>query len=908
VESRHIRVVIARLRYRFRALFRRGALESEMLDEMRLHLERRIAVLVERGMTPAAARLAARKEFGNVSVHQEEGRDARGTQWLDTLLGDLRFALRHFGRRRLATATIVAVLSLGIAVHAFELTLLRVATVKPPPGISSSVPLARVRGLYRAANQPEWSGRWMPYPEVRQLAALDGVFSSLAVSSFARVVVARGIGRRDDIDEQVVTVQFVNDDYFRTLGVDVLRGQGLPRSGSGATGGELVGVVSDATWDRVLGRPDTVGQTLVVNGRLVRVAGVAPPRFTSSIGSDNPGLTMWMPLESRPLILAASGATAFALASPDSGLFEVVGRLRDGINADSATRMVRLASAGIRAAITQPTSLDTPRILYDIDAVNLRGVTEVGSDLPLITGIWAIVSTLILLVVCTNVSGLIAASAATRGHEIAVRLSLGASRRRIVRQLLTESCILSLAGSAAGVLIYWSAFRLARAIPEAQYYAPDLGTLSLALVSALGVGILFGLTPALHAARGDVRGALSASGPGVTGPSRLQRTLVTAQITLTQPLLVAIASFVAILLMMSPKELPESVQEQVVKFSIDQGSLAGGPEERVAALQRMFTHILETPGVVSVLPDASKSGEMKFSVVEQERVAGPVTGKRGGKQVTAALWVTRPGFFKLLDVPLLGGDDRIIADSMRTLVIGTDLARSLLGDVNPVGRYLEATAPGVERRRYLVTGVYDSRLIGETDQPVVYRPVRSWWPSKYLVRTSRPASDLMIPVRRAIRAELPTIPIDSWTTLADYSARQGKQARMGVLVITGTVTLVLLISCIGLYGVVSLAVLQRQREIGIRMALGARAREVVSLFYRSGMKLTVMGLVFGLPISLAGAYILLSMENLNLQGRPSVLLVGAGVGAVMLIVASLATVFPATRAATVDPVSVLRSE
>ena len=890
--------MIDRLRYRLRALFRPGMLEREMQDEMRLHLERRTEVLVGRGMTPDEARLAARKEFGNVGVLQEEGRDARGTQWFDSLLGDTRFALRHFGRRRLATATIVAVLSLGIAVHAFELTLLRIVTLRPPPGISSSVPLARVRGMYRPANQPEWSGRWMSYQEAQRFAALDGVFSSVALEATSKVVLGSGD------DERVATVLFVNDDYFRTLGAEVRRGPGLPRSGTDGSGLELVAVVSDAMWDRALGRPDTTGQSILVNGRQVRVAGVGPSRFTRMIESDDPGLTLWMPLASRPVVLAASGATVFALTSPDSGLFEIVGRLRDGVTADSASRALRIASAGVTASITQPADPTAPRIRYDVDAVYLRGITDLESDMPLATGIWAIVSTLILLVVCTNVSGLIASSAATRGHEIAVRLSLGASRRRILRQLLTESVILSLAGSSLGIFIYWTAFKLASAIPEAQYYGPDGGTLALTLVSAFAVGILFGLTPALHAARGAVRGTLSASGHGVTGPSRLQRALVTAQITLTQPLLVAIASLVGMMLVNSPKALPESVPEQVLRFTVNHSAIAGGPQDKVAAMQRMVARIRETPGVVGVLPDAAKYWEAKFSVPEGDRVAGP----EGGKQPVTGYYLVQPGFFKLLDVPLLAGDDSVLADSMRTVVIGADLARSLLGGANPVGRYLEAAPPGEPLGRYLVTGVYDSRLIGEADQPVLYRPVRNWWPQRYVVRTSMPAEELMIPIRRAIRAELPTTPIESWTTMAEYAASQSKGARMAVAVITGTVTIVLLISCIGLYGVVSLAVLQRQREIGIRMTLGARAREVVGLFYRSGMKLTVLGLLCGLPISVTGAYLLQSMEDLDLQGEPNMLLVGAGVAAVMLIVASLATVLPARRAATVDPVSVLRSD
>jgi predicted permease len=890
-------MMISRLRYRLRALLRRGTLEHEMQDEMRLHLERRAAALVGRGMTPDDARLAARREFGNVGVLQEEARDARGTQWLDSLLGDIRFALRHFTRRRLATATIVAVLSLGIAVHAVELTLLRIVTLRPPPGISSSVPLARVRGLYRPANRPDWSGRWMSYQEAQRFAALDGIFSSVAIEARSKVV----LGPADR--ERVATVLFVNDDYFRTLGLGVSRGPGLPRS----TTPELVAVVSDAMWDRELGRPDTAGQSILINGRQVRVAGVAPPRFSQMVVSeDNPGLTLWMPLASRPVVLAASGATAFALTSPDSGLFEIAGRLRDGVSADSASRAVRLASAAITAAIAQPSAPDAPRIRYDVDAVYLRGITDPRSHLPLFTGLLGIVSTLILLVVCTNVSGLIASSAATRGHEIAVRLSLGASRRRIVRQLLTESVILSLAGASVGIFMYWAAFRLARTIPEAQFYAPDAGTLMLTLVSAFVVGVLFGLTPALHAARDDFRATLSASGHGVTGPSRLQRTLVTAQIGLTQPLLVAIGFLVGTILINRPKALPLSVQEQVLKFSVDYDAIGGGDQDRSAALQRMVARIRETPGVVSVLPDAAKLWEGKFAVPEADRARGAAGGKQGVGNV--GYYVMQPGFFKLLDVPLLAGDDRIVADSTRTVVIGADLAQSLLGGTNPVGRYIEATPPGQKQAyRYLVTGVYDSRLIGEADQPVLYRPVRDWWGARYVVRTSKPAADLMIPIRRAIRAELPHAPIESWTTMAEATASQGVP-RTAVAAITGTVAIVLIVSCIGLYGVVSLAVVQRRREIGIRMALGARAREVVALFYGSGMRLTVLGLLFGLPISLAVGFLLESMDDLDFQGKPNMLLIGAAVAVVMVIVASLASVFPARRAATVDPVSVLRSD
>jgi predicted permease len=884
--------VLQALRYRLRAMCRRSSLEREMLEEMHMHLDQRAQALVASGMKPEEARLAARREFGNVAMHQEGGRDARGTQWLDALLGDIRFALRHFSRHRLATCTIVAVLSLGIAVHAVELTLLRIITVKPPPGISSSVPLARVRGLYRIIDHTDWRGRRMAYPEVWQIAALNDVFSSVAASTRAKAILGA------DDDERMVTVHFVNSDYFRTLGVDVLRGPGLPRSrpGSGAAP-ELAAVVGGALWERTLGRPDTVGQALLINGHVVRVTGVASPHFVGAVQTDDPGLVVWMPLDTRPIILAASGATAFAFASPDSQLFDVVGRLRDGVSADSATTIVRVVSATVTGGIQQPVSLGWPLMRFDADVVNLRGITDVGSDMGLIVALAGIFSTLILAVVCTNVSGLLAASAAKRGHEIAVRLSLGASRGRIVRQLLTESCLLSLGGSAMGVALYWLAFQAAaKFTSKGQFYGPDIGTVTLTAVSAFAVGILFGLTPALHAARGGVRGALSNHGTTTTGPSRLHRGLVTAQISLTQPLLVTMASLVVMLLTSLPKGLPERVQAHVVKFSLNYGATAGKPEAHEVILQRMVNHLRETPGVVGVVPDARSYGEMKFSLPGQQRV------------VVARYHYVQPGYFNLLDVPLVYGDDRVVADSMPTLVIGADLARSLLGDVNPVGHYIDGAPRGLGRERYLVTGVYDSRLFGEHGRPVVYRVVRNSWSQAFLVRTSKPAVELLIPIRRAIRAELPTTPIESSSTLTDLAASQHRDVRLGLLVMMGTVTVVLLISCIGLYGVVSLAVAQRNREIGIRMALGARAREVVSLFYRGGMKVTVMGLFFGLPVSLAGTYILKSVAGMEAQGGPSLALIGTGVGVVVFLVASLATVFPARRAATVDPVEVLRAD
>jgi putative ABC transport system permease protein len=897
--------MLDRLRFRIRALFQRGAVEHEMQAEMAMHLDQRVKVLVARGMTPEDARIMARREFGNVAVLQEEARDARGTQWLDALAGDVRFALRHFARRRLTTMTIVVILALGIAAHAFELSIIRAWSTRPPQGISASLPLARVRGLFRAADQPEWRSRWMSYAEVREFAAA-GVFSSVAASNDRRVVV-----QLKGAAEVSVVTHFVNDDYFRTIGVAIAKGPGLPRGGAGA-GADLVAVVSHRMWERELGGLDVIGTTMVVNGLRVRITGIAPPAFSGMLGTDNPtdgnadpGPLLWMPLGARPIILSTNGATAFALESPDSLLFEVVGRLRDGVSTDDATAAVRLASARAKPYASRVAAAGSPKALYDADAVYLRGVTSLESDMPILIGLVGMLTTLLLLVVCTNVAGLIVSSGAARGQEIAIRVSLGASRGRIIRQLLTESCVLSLMGGALGVSLLWAGLRIGQSSPTAQYFAPDLVTVAITMFVALGAGMLFGLTPAFHATRADVRPTLNASGAGATPRSRMQRIFVTAQITLTQPLLVVVGALAAMMLMMEQKALAKDVPEHVLQFRVQGYAIPGSGDDRAAALERMERRIRSIPGVVKILPAPEKRPNVTLALPEADRRAGP----ESARQVKVDRQIVHTGFFNLLDVPLLRGDDLVPADSAATLVIGTDLARALFGDSDPVGRRIEAIGPNVAGPRvYTVTGVYDSRFIGDDDSPTVYRPVRNWWPNEYQVRTAVPATELAPTIRQAIRAELPTVPIESWATVAELVAKRNSGAPAIMTMIFGSAALVLFIACIGLYGVVALAVVQRQREIGIRMALGARAREVVALFYRSGMRLSVLGLALGLPLSLIAVRVLnAKIQELDAR-QPSLILLGLVIGVVVLGVASAATLLPARRAATVDPISVLRSE
>jgi hypothetical protein len=277
------------------------------------------------------------------------------------------------------------------------------------------------------------------------------------------------------------------------------------------------------------------------------------------------------------------------------------------------------------------------------------------------------------------------------------------------------------------------------------------------------------------------------------------------------------------------------------------------------------------------------------------------------------MMLSKPGYFALLEVPLVRGNDLPPADTSSTAIISSDLAHALWGGADPIGRRFKQLSPAQPvSRDIIVSGVYDSRLLpSEGEQERVYRAVKDWPATRYLVRTAGPGVALADTVRRIAREELPSIPIDHPMTLAQIDARKADSANTGRLAALASATLVLLLSSVGLYGIVALSVGQRRREIGVRMALGARGLQVVGLFYRSGVLLAGLGLVFGLPLSLAAARLLpagAKMSGVNGPHLPSLFIIGPAVAAVVLVVASIATLIPASRAATVDPVTALRSE
>jgi predicted permease len=524
----------------------------------------------------------------------------------------------------------------------------------------------------------------------------------------------------------------------------------------------------------------------------------------------------------------------------------------------------------------------------------------------------ATIGALVLVVAWMNVSSLMVAAAVGRRHEIAVRLSLGASRLRILRQLITESTVLAVLGAAAGLIMaWWTLTWMAKTEIDGVDIAPDAGTFAFTLGIALLTGIVVGLSPALHATRAAVAGAMRDSGAGYAGRSRLQRTFVAAQIALSQPLLVVLGTMLAAVIGGYRPHAPE-MSRHVIAVGLRPLSRTGGPSQRQDAVDSLVPRIAEHPEVVGAVPDAT--------VVDAGWIVAP--GTRAIVNVEAAA----PGWLALADVPILLGRDVSLADTVGPtslpVVIGSDLARALWGDANPIGRTVSSPVlRGLmhDSTAMTVVGVYDAtqRLPGMTwsggaaRSDVVFRVYtargKQWRRDRILVRTRGPAESFIPELRQLIRDRAPSLPVSSARTLAQVDAEQYRE-RLRISALAGTGgALALLLASLGLYGVVSLAVQQRTREIGIRIAVGANPTRVARMFLGSGVRISIIALLLGLPLSIAGLRLTLA-QGLVIGAEVNVWVIGLGIAVILVAVSAAATWVPARRAARVDPATSLRVE
>ena len=892
--------LLSRLRLRVRSAFRRARVEQELDEELRDHIDRRVSADVGRGVPREQARRAALRAFGGIEQSKEACRDARGVNVFEHTIQDLRFAGRQFVRAPVVTATMIGIFALGIGFSAALFMFVRAFVAGPVPGIPRQESLVRIRGIDRT--QPGRAiGREFSYPEFQEYSAQRTLFSDVAAWTSTDIVFDVGMG---EPNPQSGAATYVTGTYFRVLGLRPTVGRDLPIDANDADPAPpLVAVISHVLWERHFDRsPDAIGRAMKVNGVTVTIVGVAPRRFAGA-RTGGSQMRVWLPLGARPLVQR----TAPTLTSYDDARFGLIARLSPGVRAEQTGPTVEAIAA--RASLQMTSGISASTDVVPVLGNNYfppSGVEEPASAGPYIS---LIIPLLILLITCTNVSALLAGLGVARRREIAVRLALGAGRRRVVRQLVTEAVMLALAAGALALFVIWLLLRLFAAnIPnlelEIDWWAMAL-TFSLALIA----GVLFGVSPALQATRLTLHDSLKDSA-NVVGARhlRLQSLLVVAQVAFTQPALLAMGSL--LLEMRSElRDLPaQPFADRLLELRFNVNPRYGSLDrEREETLGRLRDRLATVPGVEGVVRQ-----EINDSFDVDVHPADAIAGLELASPQEVRPIAAPAGYFSLMGLSFVRGRDFEPAErsDAGAVIIGNGLARRVCGGADAIGRRFVASGPNLRRiRTFTVVGVVDDAITGARDE--AGRATRFFMPralttGHLLVRTQGPAEQRLPAIRAAAADEAPALPIVASRTLATIETSARRSAVAAVSAAGGAGALALLLSAIGLYAVVAFAVGQRVREIGIRTALGAGSRQVVGLFARSGLRLSLFGLVIGLALGILGGRAIAAAEG----REPSAEIFGlAALVAVFVIgVALLASWIPARRAARIDPLEALRVE
>jgi predicted permease len=824
--------------------------------------------------------------------------------WGAALTRDVRFAFRYFARQRATTVIVVAVIALGTGANAVIFSTFQAYFLRPAPAVPENDAHVRIRAQERATRTAAWKARGFSHTELTALAQRREIFRDVAAWTQDEVI----IGGSDSTAARNVRAQFVTPNFFGTLGLILAAGHGFQQNAG--DGPDIVAIASYTLAEQLSGTAAAaLGRRILVNQVPVRIIGVAPSRFQGALRNmGEPAL--WMPLSARADIARVSRRWL-----TDEAELSLFARLAPRVSHERATALAR-------QVVTTALPDSAPRVgmARTADVYAMTALPPGSDSNEMLLGITLImtIGALILLVAWMNVSSLMVAAAVRRRHEIAVRLSLGATRGRVLRQLVTESTLLAFAGSAIGLMLaWWLLLYQAKTEIDGADVAPDAGTFAFVFAMAIVTGILFGLSPALHATRGALSNALRDSGTGSRSRSRLQRGFVVAQIALSQPLLLLLGTTLS-LVIAGYRPLSPEMSRHVLTATF-RPLMNGAPGQSREAVDALIPRIAERPEVLGVVPEPAP---LALRGVFAPDRAPSATGDTVPGIVRMV--GTAPGWFSLSGVPIVLGRDVSFADTAAAdypVLIGTDLARALWGNVSPIGRTLTSPAlPGAEQDSIAMTviGVYDAthRLPGIAwsgsgasggKMGVFTARGRQWRRDVIVVRTRGPAEPFLPELQQFVRARAPSLPVASMLTLAQEDESKYRETLQVAAMAGAGGGLALLLASLGLYGVVALAVRQRTREIGVRIALGAHPMWVARLFLASGVRASLLGLALGLPLSIAALKIAVS-QGIAPASQTNPYLIAAAIAFVLVAVASAATWVPARRAAQVDPASTLRAE
>jgi putative ABC transport system permease protein len=878
--------MLRKLKRRLRALTRKRDVERELDEELLFHIEKQVELNVACGMSPDKARRSALATFGRVENIKEECRDARGLRPIEEMWQDLRYGARKLLKSPAFALVAVMTLAIGIGANTAIFSVVNAVLLRPLP-FERPEELVRVFGT--RASRSSFS-RPHSYLNFNDLRAQNQTFEAMAAYTGTSSALSGA-----EAPEQITGV-LSSGDIFRVLGTRPLMGR-LLEPVDERPGGSNAVVISHGLWQRRFGGdPRVVGRVIKLDGREREIVGVTPADFSFEFVTD--AADFWTAID------PAEGP----YKSRGSIFLDIIGRLKPGVSVEQAR-----ADAGVVGSrLAEQYQESNAGVGFRLASAQEELVGDVRPTLLVLLGAVGFV----LLIACANVANLLLARAAGRYREIAVRSALGAWRGRIVRQLMTESLLLAFAGGLLGLLFaLWGVKILSAFVPENVprfgETSIDLRVLGFTLAASVVTGFLFGIAPALQSSRFDINEALKEGGRGGTdglGRKRVRSLLVVAEVALSLVLLVG-----AGLLMKSFVRLrntdPGFDSSNTLTASLSLASARYDTDEKIADFyRRLVERVRAMPGVESVgavtpLPLSENGYSFSFSIVGQP----PLPPGQG--QSASARFVT-PEYFRAQGIPLRAG--RVFTDADKAgapgaIVVNEAFARRYFPGVEPLGQRLSLGVNDIEGEIVGVVGNIRGVRLATPAVPEYYVPeaTAAFSDMTLVVRTKGDPASLTPALRQAVAEMDKDQPLYDVRTMDSLVARSVARQRFSMTLVGVFAALAMLLAAVGIFSVMSFMVSQRTHEIGIRMALGARPRDILSMVVRQGLVLTLAGVCVGL----AGAFALTRlMSGLLYEVSATDPVVYGSITALLATVAVLACYVPARKATKVDPLIALRYE
>jgi predicted permease len=893
-------------------LIRRRQFDADLEEEIRLHLEIREQEQIRAGLSPEEARQAASRRFGNSTLLMERSHLVWGWEWFESFVQDIAYGSRAMLRSPALTTVALLSLALGIGANTAIFSLLDAIMLRSLPVKDPAQLVLLGKGTSSGITDDFARTHLYSYPFYRQMRAENRVFSdTAAIFSMTNDVHGFVEGRTES---EPMAVQLVSGTYFITLGVQPLVGRTLNDADDNSEGDHPVAVISYAWWKRSLALdPNVLDRKVKLGAMTYNIVGVAPPEFFGTKVGEAPD--MWVPLSMVKEVPPNFGG----YKDNFSESLLIMGRLKPKVSISEATSNVNLLFRQILlgfpdAKLTQENlqTLDRAHVPLTPMATGLSSLRRQFSE-PL--QILMAVVALVLLIACANIANLLLARSSARARELAVRQALGARRARIIRQLVTESLLLALAGGALGVALASVADRfLLRMVsggldPIPLNVSIDIRLLLFTLAVTIATALIFGTIPAFRATRLQLTDTLKAgrNPQGASGRNPLAKALVISQVALSLVLMVGAGLFLRSLVNLNNIDTGFN-KENVLRLDIDSSSAGYKAEE-----PRAFALYQQIEERVSALPNVKAASFSAFTFHEGSWNSSVVVpGMNIDDSVNVSHNVVGIGYLATMQISLLAGRNFSPSDtstSLHVAIISEHTAKTLFPPGNPIGRryYLGDKTPEDE---ITVIGVakdvkFDSLMEEPINLDYIPYPQRPWGFGDFEVRYSGAFTPVAASVQQIIHSIDRNLPIMHVTTLDEQVARSITNQRLVAQLSAFFGLLAVFLSCIGIYGVMSYVVTRRTNEIGIRMALGAGRSNLLWMVLREILLLVSIGVVIGVPVTLAGDRLVANML-VGLRPTDPVTLLGAT--AVLLAVAAIAGYLPARRASLVNPMVALRYE